>query len=194
MNGIPIQDAAKDAAIVIGLRPDSRVSGRDCFQTESADSPEIDYFDAALAAAEASFCVDQSRVFMEGFSSGSWLTNLIGCARGDILRGQGNASGGPPPLPTCKGPIATIMVHDTDDPANSYAGGQTTRDRIKKLNGCGDTTAPWDAAFPECVAYQGCPAAFPLVFCTTHGKGHTENVPFSTEGFWKFWSALPPKP
>jgi poly(3-hydroxybutyrate) depolymerase len=193
-NGIPIYEASKDAAIVIGLKPDARVSGRDCFQTESADSPEIGYFDAALAATEAGFCVDQNRLFMEGFSSGSWLTNLIGCARGDLLRGQGNASGGPPPLPMCKGPIATIMVHDTNDPANQYSGGLTTRDRIKKLNGCSDMTKDWDPAFPGCVEFQGCMPGFPLVFCTTMGKGHTENKPYSTEGFWKFWSALGPKP
>lgn len=194
MNGIPIQNASKEKAIVVGLSPSQEVAGRDCFMTESAESPEIDFFDAALAAVGAAYCVDQSKVFMEGFSSGSWLTNLIGCARGDVIRGQGNASGGPPPLPACQGPVATIMVHDMNDDANSYEGGKTTRDRIRQLNGCMDQTAPWDAMFPECVAYQGCPAAYPLVFCTTTGKGHTENVPFSTEGFWKFWSALPAKP
>jgi polyhydroxybutyrate depolymerase len=194
MNGIPIQNAAKNDAIVLGLSPSNEVAGRDCFMTESATSPEIDFFDAALAAVEASYCVDRNMIFMEGFSSGSWLTNLLGCARGNVLRGQGNASGGPPPLPTCTGPIATIMVHDTTDGANSYDGGKTTRDRIRQLNGCSDQTAPWDAAYPECVAYQGCPDAFPLVFCTTTGKGHTENVPFSTEGFWKFWNSLPAKP
>jgi poly(3-hydroxybutyrate) depolymerase len=193
-NGISIQDASKADAIVLGLSPSAEVAGRDCFMTESPTSPEIDFFDAALAAVEAGFCVDQSRIFMEGFSSGSWLTNLLGCARGDVLRGQGNASGGPPPLPDCKGPIATIMVHDMNDDPNKYSGGVQTRDRIRQLNGCMDTTAPWDPMYPECVAYQGCPAAYPLVFCTTSGKGHTENKPFSTEGFWKFWSALPAKP
>lgn len=194
MNGIPIQNAAKNEAIVVGLSPSEEVAGRDCFMTESATSPEIDFFDAALTAVEAAYCVDQNNVFMSGFSSGSWLTNLIGCARGNVLRGQGNASGGPPPLPTCTGPIATIMVHDTTDGANSYDGGKQTRDRIRQLNGCTDQTAPWDPMYPECVAYQGCMPGYPLVFCTTMGKGHTENVPFSTEGFWKFWSSLPAKP
>lgn len=191
---ISIQDASKSDAIVIGLNWSKDVSGRDCFNTESATSPDIDFFDAALLAVESSSCVDQNRVFFEGFSSGSWLTNLIGCARGDVLRGQGNASGGPPPLPTCKGPIATIMVHDMSDGSNSYSGGIQTRDRIRKLNGCSEQTAPWDAAYPECVAFQGCMPGYPVVFCTTNGKGHTENKPFSTEGFWKFWSVLPAKP
>lgn len=191
---IPIQNASKADAIVVGLNWSRDATGRDCFMTESPESPDIDYFDAAFAAVKAGYCVDESRVFFEGFSSGSWLTNLIGCARGNVLRGQGNASGGPPPLPTCQGPIATIMVHDTNDNDNKYEGGLQTRERIRELNGCSEQTAPWDAAFPGCVAHQGCPAAYPLVFCTTQGKGHTDNVPISTEGFWKFWSSLPSKP
>ena len=72
-------------AIIIGLQQSAKVTGRDCFMTESATSPEIPYFEATLMAVEAKFCVDKSHLFMEGFSSGSWLTNLIGCAHGNLL-------------------------------------------------------------------------------------------------------------
>lgn len=189
---IPVHTAAQADAIVVGLSPSFEVAGRDCFMTESPTSPEIDFFDAVLAAMKQGYCVDESRVFMGGFSSGSWLTNLIGCARGDVVRAQGNAAGGPPPLPECTGPIAAIMVHDVGDEANSIDLGRQTRDRLRQLNGCTEATAPWDAQFPECVAYQGCMAGYPLVWCETSGKGHSDNVPISTQGFWKFWSSLPP--
>ena len=63
--------------------------------------------------------------------------------------------------------------------------------RLRELNGCTEETLPWDAEFPDCVAYQGCMPNYPLVWCETTGMGHSENVPISTEGFWKFWSALP---
>ena len=128
---------------------------------------------------------------MSGFSSGSWLTNLIGCARGNVLRGQGNAAGGPPPIPECTGPIAAIMAHDVGDGSNTIEQGRATRDRLRELNGCTETTMPWDAQFPDCVEYQGCMAGYPLVWCETEGMGHSENIPISTTGFWKFWSALP---
>jgi hypothetical protein len=41
--------------------------------------------------------------------------------------------------------------------------------------------------------YQGCKPGFPVVWCPTSGKGHSDQVgpPFpnmSTIGFWKFWS------
>ncbi|MES1174144.1 MAG: hypothetical protein ABUL62_07420 [Myxococcales bacterium] len=37
---------------------------------------------------------------------------------------------------------------------------------------------------------------YPVVWCTTTGQGHTDQVEtgLSTFGFWKFWSSLPPKP
>jgi hypothetical protein len=52
----------------------------------------------------------------------------------------------------------------------------------------------WDtnaSAMSTCVQYQGCKPGFPLIWYPTHGKGHSDQVPISTTGFWKFWSALP---
>jgi polyhydroxybutyrate depolymerase len=191
-NVIPIYEASGPDAIIVGLSPSFEVAGRDCFMTESPESKEIDFFDAVLAAMKQGYCIDESRVYIAGFSSGSWLTNLLGCARGSQIRAQGNAAGGPPPLPDCTGPIAAIMVHDVNDGSNEIPLGRQTRDRLRDLNGCTDATLPWDAEFPECVAYQGCMESYPLVWCETTGKGHSDNVPISTEGFWKFWSSQPP--
>jgi len=191
-NVIPLYEASGPNAIIIGLSPSEEVAGRDCFMTESPTSPEIDFFDAVLAATKQGYCVDESRVYVAGFSSGSWLSNLLGCARGDVIRAQGNAAGGPPPLPECTGPIAAIMAHDVGDGSNTIDLGRQTRDRLRELNGCTEQTLPWDPEFPDCVAYQGCMPDSPLVWCeTNNGMGHSENVPISTDGFWKFWSALP---
>lgn len=67
------------------------------------------------------------------------------------------------------------------------------RDRILKINACvGTDTVPYDAGTPSpCVQYTGCPAAYPVVWCPTTGKGHSDQIPISTTGFWKFWSSLP---
>jgi poly(3-hydroxybutyrate) depolymerase len=187
---LPIQNASKSDAILVGLSAVGQ-----CFMTGAADSPDIAFFDAALNAVESSFCVDKAKVFIAGFSSGSWLANLIGCARAGIVRGQGNASGGLPPIPTCSGPIAAILAHDMADPANNIAGGMAARDRILKINGCSLTdTMPYDIGRPSmCVAYKGCPAAYPVVWCPTTGQGHSDQVSTgsSVPGFWNFWTALP---
>jgi polyhydroxybutyrate depolymerase len=189
---LPMQQASTTNAILVGLSPVGQ-----CFMTSAADSPEIAFFDAALSKVESSFCVDKSRVFIAGFSSGSWLSNLIGCARAGIVRGQGNATGGLPPVPTCSGPIAAMLAHDEGDPANNISGGEMARDRILAANGCSLTeTTPYDPGTGKasmCVQYMGCPAAYPVVWCPTTGQGHSDQVAtgLSVPGFWKFWEALP---
>jgi predicted esterase len=187
---LPMQNASTSNAILVGLSPVGQ-----CFMTSAADSPEIAFFDAVLSTVESSFCVDKAHVFIAGFSSGSWLSNLIGCARAGIVRGQGNATGGLPPVPTCAGPIAAMLAHDENDPANNISGGEAARDRILKINGCSLTeTMPYDAGRPSmCVQYQGCPAAYPVVWCPTTGQGHSDQVAtgLSVPGFWNFWEALP---
>jgi polyhydroxybutyrate depolymerase len=185
---IPVQNASMGDAIIVGLSPVGQ-----CFETNGQASPEIPFFDAVLAEVEGSVCVDKARVFVAGFSSGSWLTNNLSCARAGIIRGQGNATGGEPGNQgTCTGPVAAMLAHDTTDTANKIEGGEAARDRIRKLNGCGDDTLPYDAGTPSpCVIYQGCMPGYPVVWCATTGKGHSDQIPISTTGFWKFWSSLP---
>jgi poly(3-hydroxybutyrate) depolymerase len=186
---LPIQDASKGNAILVGLSPVGQ-----CFKTNGATSPDNPFFDAVLKEVEASTCVDTGKIFVAGFSSGSWLANQLGCVRANVLRGQGNCTGGlPGGLATCAGPIAAILAHDTTDTANVIAGGIAARDRILKINGCvGTDTVAYDAGTPSpCVQYTGCPAAYPVVWCPTTGKGHSDQIPISTTGFWKFWASLP---
>ena len=77
-----------------------------------ATGADVVYFDTVLAEVSASHCVDRSRVFMAGFSSGSYLTYTTGAFATAIVRGQGNAAGAQVNLPTCAGPIAAMMAHD----------------------------------------------------------------------------------
>jgi poly(3-hydroxybutyrate) depolymerase len=176
-----------------------------CFSTSAADSPEVPYFDAALSGVEGGYCVDKSKVFVAGYSSGSWLTHLLGCQRGNVIRGIGSASGGLlVDHGTCTGPIAAIMTADTSDTTNPIMsidtktgidrGSGAARNRILTANGCTMQTTPWDAAFPGCVAYQGCMTDYPVVWCLTMGQGHSDGGDYSAKGFWKFWSALPSLP
>ena len=197
-----IEKATGSDAIIVALRAASNQDNNymgGCFATgpNDAELTELPYFDAVVKQVETALCVDKSRLFMEGYSSGSWLTNLLGCTRAGVLRGQGNATGGLPTVPAmCAGPIAAMFAHDDTDDQNVIAEGMKARDRIKAINGCSDQTMPyeWDTnanTMSTCVQYQGCKPGFPLIWCPTHGKGHSDQVPISTTGFWKFWSALP---
>jgi poly(3-hydroxybutyrate) depolymerase len=185
----PIETASKADAIVVALK-----SVGDCF-VYGATGADVVYFDTVLAEVSASHCVDRSRVFMAGFSSGSYLTYTIGCVRAGIVRGQGNAAGAQVNLPTCAGPIAAMMAHDTADMDNPIAGGMAARDRILRDNGCTTQTVPYDfdgdpATPSTCVMYQGCRPGYPVVWCETTGKGHSNQVPITTVGLWRFWSQL----
>jgi poly(3-hydroxybutyrate) depolymerase len=202
------QVATGNDAIIVGLDYNSAATGRDCFMTESFPDPETEYVENTVKLVDAAFCVDKSRRFIEGFSSGSWISYLMGCVDGGpggLFKGQGNASGefqGSAPESACKGPIAWMAGHNNPDPNNAYPGG---RDHMLKMNKCTmpPVTMPYDPgpmvkppATPggvtiSCVQYMGCAA--PSVFCTTTNLGHNDQqaTGISTYGFWKFWMSLP---
>jgi hypothetical protein len=187
---IPIQEASMGDAIIVGLN-----GVNDCFNKDAADTPELAYFDTTLAAVEASACVDTSRLFVTGFSSGSWLASYLGCVRGDVLRAQATVAGGLPPIPpTCTGPIPAMYVADTNDTKNPPDVVKLALQRVLTANGCGTETTPYDPGVPSspCVQYQGCKPGFPVVYCETTGLGHNDHssTGLSTTGFWRFWTSL----
>ncbi len=72
-------------------------------------------------------------------------------------------------------------------------GSAHARDEILKRNGCvGTATVQYDK-WPECKQYTGCPAAFPVVYCTPAG-GHTDGGERLNPGVWDFWKKLPAVP
>jgi hypothetical protein len=88
------------------------------------------------------------------------------------------------------GPLATISTS-----LDSY-GSAPGRDDILMRNGCvGTATKVWDAAYPACMQYTGCPAAYPVVWCPLPGQGHNSstynNVQYSPGGMWKLLGSLP---
>jgi poly(3-hydroxybutyrate) depolymerase len=204
-NSIQPQMATGNDAIIVGLDYNSTATGRDCFMTESFPDPETEYVENTVKLVDNAFCVDKSRHFIEGFSSGSWISYLMGCVDGGpggLFKGQGNASGefqGSCPESACKGPTAWMAGHNNPDGNNNYPGG---RDHMLKMNQCTmpPATMPYDpgpmvkataGATINCVQYMGCKA--PTIFCTTTGLGHNDQqgTGISTYGFWKFWMSLP---
>jgi poly(3-hydroxybutyrate) depolymerase len=176
------------------------------------DNPDEPYFRAVEAEVEANYCVDLSRVFVGGFSSGGWESYMLGCAASDIVRGMGADEGGQRAMhPTCKNPVAAVLVAgeaDTENPIGpltlntgagqrlgSYGSGPS-KDEILMRNGCtGTATAPADPMYPACVKYTGCPAAYPVIWCSLPGVGHNNSTYMSTNYspgmMWSVLSALP---
>ncbi len=187
------------------------------------DTPEIPYIRQVIADVEANYCADQSLVFISGTSSGGWGSYTGGCAAADTIRAIGPVSGGLRlHRPACTGPQASIMVEGKGDMENPIGpvtppvqrldspGSAPARDEILKRNGCvaadfaftytdinGNAPhAAWDAMYPDCVAYTGCPKETPVVWCALPGGHQTDNdgaTSYKT-AIWKFWSSLPSRP
>jgi polyhydroxybutyrate depolymerase len=166
-----------------------------CFQTgktSTADSPELNYFDQVMSVVESKYCVDKGRIFAAGTSSGSWLANYLGCARGNVIRGIAADSGGmPSPHPTCTGGAAAMEFPGDSATVTEADGTQigvsVARDLFIQLNGCSMTPTNMTFGTASCQYYGGCSS--PVVWCNTGGAHQAGNSYLSPSG-WAFWSTL----
>jgi hypothetical protein len=173
------------------------------------DSAEYGYFDLLHKQIEQDYCVDTDRQFFAGYSSGGWMAHQLGCRFPDVLRAQASVTGGLPaairdcPKSCVDHPIAAFIIHDSMDPSNPYQGSIAALERLLKLNKCaGGTTmreapsepytitgVPNNSDF-SCARYTGCPAMYPIVFCTSRGKAHDAQTGAAVPGFWEFFKGL----
>jgi poly(3-hydroxybutyrate) depolymerase len=189
---INIQNATGFDAIIIAPE---QISGN-CFDDQSNMSKDLPVFDALVLWAEANLCVDKARIFSIGFSSGSWMTNILGCERANVIRAKANVSGGLTgsitPARDCMGNVAGIFLHDKDDTQNPIADGMHARDVLLQENGCAMTSTPYTDVPANttglCVQYDGCKPGYPVVWCQTSGINHDPQQTRSPNLFWEFLS------
>lgn len=139
--------------------------------------------DALLARISADYCVDSERVFAMGHSYGAYMTNLVGCARGDAVRGIAAVSGGSIGG-TCRGPVAAWLAHGTADGTVPESEGLAARDGWLEMNGC---TEPTPTSPAPCVRYA-CTDA-PVTWCAFEG-GHFPLPSFTRSAIWSFFDGL----
>ena len=175
------------------------------------NGPEVPYMMAVMDWVEQNLCVDMGQEFIGGGSSGAWEALLAGCAISDRIRGTYTVAGGLREHRwSCNGPSAAFMIvtaTDTSNPvgplmsldvAEDTYGSAPARDEILARNGCvGKATAPYDPAYPACVKYTGCPAAYPVVWCEfangNHADPNNNNVNY-LNAVMPFFMSLPPAP
>lgn len=148
---------------------------------------DVPFAQAMLDFVRGSYCIDDHRIFAIGFSMGGMMSNTVGCSMGGIFRAiapmGGSGPGGFGASP-CMGQVAAMVIHGVMDMAMGTSGGKASRDYWVKANHCTADTVPVDPA--PCVAYQGCDAGFPVIWCEWNG-GHTLWPPAS-KGAWDFFS------
>jgi poly(3-hydroxybutyrate) depolymerase len=182
------------------------------FADDFANSPEPAYIHAVIAEVEAKYCVDTSKVFINGFDAGAFQAVTASCTNASELRAYGVQIGGGLRLqhaPCQDHPVAAMFVVGTQDtaepigplttPQNDSNGSAPARDAALVRNGCvGTNTAPWNPSYPKCVTYTGCPAAYPVVWCPLDAPhigsigADAALVPtYRFQGLWDFFSSLP---
>jgi poly(3-hydroxybutyrate) depolymerase len=169
-----------------------------CFQAgvnSTVDSPEGPYFDQVMNQVEATYCTDRGKIFAAGTSSGGWLSNYLGCARGNRVRGIAADSGGIQyDRPTCTGGAAAMEFPGDSasktDAAGHAIGVAVARDLFIKQNGCSMTSTMMKFGNANCLFYGSC--ASPVVWCDTGGSHQAGNSYLSASG-WAFWSTLAPE-
>jgi poly(3-hydroxybutyrate) depolymerase len=142
----------------------------------NTNGQDVAFARAMVDWANASFCVDKTRVMSTGFSYGAIMSHTVACQMPDVFRAVGLMAGMLIGRATsCLAhPIAAWMTHGTADSATiggvDFANGVTARDRIVALNHCAPTTQP--STPTPCVAYDGCDPGEPVVWCPVDGEAH----------------------
>jgi hypothetical protein len=216
-NTLPLykeNEGGTEEAIYVAIDIPKNHPNMECYDNNAGPgSQEWEMFDLMHKVVDSTYCVDDNRVFISGYSSGGWLSNMYGCYFSGIptnparrfapnyrIRGQAAVTGGEPANnPCCSGPVAGMWIHDLNDPSNPYSGSVLGRDRVLAKNGCAGgssgPTVPWgDTSLLSdvCVQYTACPKEYPVVFCTTQGKGHTDQVTRAVPGFRQFFDLMEP--
>lgn len=142
------------------------------------------YFEALMDFVEKELCVDMTRIYTVGFSTGAFLSYGIACRYPDRIAGVGTDAGGLSHsyLETCrvgKGAVPVQSFHSLDDPTVPYNGtqawaGQEAVDAMwRERNGCDDSvvgTTTVKTATTTCT-YWDCPNA-PVEACVLSGIDH----------------------
>jgi poly(3-hydroxybutyrate) depolymerase len=185
-NNVPMEKATgSDAILVRGTGS----AASTCWDT-NANGKDVAFFDSMVLDVKARFCADESRFFIVGYSSGSWLVNQLTCIRADVVRGGASVSGGESSNGKCGSPVARIFLHDSTDMDNQISGSERARDRQLTQNMCDKSAAPVAVDPSPCKLYQGCKAGYPVEWCQTSGNAHGRQDSFAPSAFWNFFKAL----
>ncbi len=215
-------EALEFIAPVIGSMGNAWNSGAGTFGIyPSVDVDDVGFINAIMDTLSANYNIDQSRIYLTGFSMGSFMSNRLACQLTDRVAAVAGVAGTVGDGYTCSptAPIPMCHFHGTYDTNVGYgvdAGG--TQDNTFGLNvtdwisywnsnnGCGNVTL--EGQFPDTeddgyiidyVEYGGCTNGSRVVHYKVHGADHvwlpdnsSGNDIFYVVEIWKFFLGLSP--
>jgi hypothetical protein len=165
-NTFPLFDELRggtEQAVYVGLSVPDNAANPGCYDNNTgALSQEWEAFELIHTFVERTYCVDNDRIFVSGYSTGGWLSNMWGCYFGgtpsppldepDVaagrserrfaprwaIRGRAVVSGQLPPNQPqpCNGPGAGLWIHDLLDASNRVVNNVAALELALKTNGC----------------------------------------------------------
>lgn len=190
-----LEDQAQGAAIFV--YPDGLSKTWD-LDSPTATNKDYKFITALVDKLAATYCTDQTRRFLTGFSRGAYFTNQLGCRSPREWRAVApHSGGGPYGLDgeyddngnwKCSGPSkpAALVIHGGSDDLGDY--GKESRDFYRTANACKTTTKPTPPS--PCVAYDGCAAGKPLTFCLVPNMGHQFWSASAPQAIWSFFASF----
>lgn len=179
--------------------------GGDGWEGDGERELNVEFFQKILDDLVAHACIDESRVFVAGTSSGAHFVNILGCRFGDRLLAIAPVAGYLPEKDNCVDKVAALVIHGFKDSHVPLSAGEEARDFWRARNGCSDQTVPTIAevhaaaeATPEShssAVYQGCEPGLPVVWCEHSEGGYDDSTHgwplFGGQQIWEFVQSLP---
>lgn len=144
------------------------------------ENPDLAFFDEVLAFVLKAECVDESRVFLTGYSMGGYFATQLACRRAPAIRAVATHAAGGPNLgpdeidedgqPRCPGRVAALVIHGKLDDNVVPREGEGTLRHFKTRSACASRSTPASPA--PCTSWDGCAPDAPVTSCWVPDVGH----------------------
>jgi poly(3-hydroxybutyrate) depolymerase len=161
--------------------------GSNTWMTLSQHPANMAYIDALIDWSKKNLCMDPTRIFSTGQSSGGYFSQTLACQKGDVIRAVASNSGGERYFENCKGnPGVMLSYGKGDEASHTTAAAKATKFWIERKGCKPDAPMPVDPS--PCVSYTGCKDDIPFVLCA-HPGGHPLPA-YAPKGFWNFFDSF----
>ncbi len=179
---------AENEAKAILIFPESLTNGGShTWMTASQHPANLAFVDAMVDWAKKTLCIDPTRIFSTGQSSGAYFSQTMACQRGDLFRAVASNSGGERYFENCKGNPGVMLSYGKGDEASHTTAAQKATTFWVARKAC-KADAPMNVDPAPCVSYTGCKDGVPFVLCA-HGGGH-DWPGYANKGFWNFFDSF----
>ena len=187
-------------------------AGNCCGYPNVSTANEVDFISALIARLSTGGRVDQSRVYVTGFSAGAAMAHTIGCRLANRVVAVASVAG-TMDIRSCHpaSPVSVLEIHGTADPELLYGGGgigaiegepePATPDMMAAwalLDGCSPASSTQTSGSVQTSKWTGCNGGTSVLLDTVVGGSHNWYEPSlggsdgaldTTQVVWQFLSA-----